>query len=48
MFDCLADQIKHDEHLEVSNRERMVRWLTVAVLSVVIFGGVYYGVQMLQ
>lgn len=48
MFDSLADQIRHDEHLEVSNKERYARWLAVAVLSVVIFGGLYYGIQWLQ
>ena len=48
MFDCLADQIRHDEHLQVSNKERYVRWFAVAVLSVVIFGGLYYGIQWLQ
>jgi len=48
MFDCLADQIRHDEHIQVSNRERMVRWFAVSVLSIAIFGGVYLAVQLLQ
>ena len=48
MFDSLADQIRHDEHLQVSNRQRYIRWFAVAVLSVVIFGGLYYGIQWMQ
>jgi hypothetical protein len=48
MFDSLAEQIRNDEHLQVSNFERAVRWTAVAVLSVVIFGGILFGVQFLQ
>ena len=48
MFDCLADQIRQDEHLQVSNKERYVRWLAVGVLSVVIFGGLYYAISLMQ
>lgn len=48
MFDSLADQMRRDEHLEVSNNERLVRWCVVAVVSVVIFGGLYVGIQLLQ
>jgi hypothetical protein len=48
MFDCLADQIRHDEHLQVSNKERYARWLAVGVLSVMIFGGLYYAISLLQ
>jgi hypothetical protein len=46
MFDSLADQIRHDEHLQVSNSERLVRWLAAAILSVVLFGGLYFGIQL--
>ena len=48
MFDSLADQIRHDEHLQVSNRERYVRWFAVAMLSVVVFGGLYSAISLLQ
>ena len=47
MFDSLADRIREDEHKEVNNTERAVRWVVIAVVSVVIFGGLYYGVRML-
>jgi len=48
MFDSLAEQIKHDEHLQVSNSERMVRWFAVAIFSVLIFGGMYFAVRLLE
>jgi len=48
MFDSLADRIKADDHREVNNTERIIRWAVVAVITVVVFGGLYYGVRMLQ
>ena len=48
MFDCLADQIRQDEHLQVSNKARYVRWFAVGVVSVVIFGGLYYAISLMQ
>lgn len=48
MFDSLAEQIRHDEQEQVSHSERMIRWLAVAVLSIVVFGGLYFGIQVLQ
>jgi hypothetical protein len=45
MFDSLAEQIKHDEHIMVSNAERMLRWLVIALFSVLIFGGVLFSVH---
>ena len=48
MFDSLSDRIKADEHLEVNNTERVIRWAVVIVLSVLLFGGLYFGVRLLQ
>ncbi len=48
MFDSLADRIKADEHQAVNNTERMIRWAVVIVLSVLLFGGLYFGVRMLE
>jgi len=45
MFDCLAEQIKHDEHVMVSNSERMLRWLVIALFSILAFGGVFFSVH---
>jgi len=48
MFDSLADRIREDEHKEVNTTERVLRWIAIAVISVVLFGGLYYGVRMMQ
>ena len=48
MFDSLADRIREDEHSSVNNTERWVRWIVVAVVTILLFGGLYYGVRMLE
>lgn len=48
MFDSLADRMKADDHQEVNNTERIVRWVAVAIISVVLFGGLYFGVRLLE
>ena len=48
MFDSLADRIREDEHAQVNNRERIVRYIIIFVVSVLLFGGLYYGVKMLD
>jgi hypothetical protein len=48
MFDSLADRMKADDRIEVNTTERVIRWLAVAVLSVLLFGGLYFGVRMLE
>ena len=48
MFDSLSDRMKADEHEAVNNTERVVRWIAVVVLSVLLFGGLYFGVRMLE
>ena len=48
MFESLADQIKHDEQERFNSAERFLWWVAVAVVSVVAFGGLYYGIQLLH
>ena len=48
MFDSLEEQMKHDAQAESTPRERLMKWVVVAVSSVVLFGGLYYGVRMLE
>ncbi|HUI81488.1 MAG TPA: hypothetical protein VLY24_26365 [Bryobacteraceae bacterium] len=48
MFDSLAEQMRRDDHLEISNMERAIRWTAVVVLSLAIFGGIFVGVHFLQ
>jgi len=46
MFDSLSDQIKADDRKEVSTRERVLRNTVIAVLSVVLFAGLYLAVRL--
>jgi hypothetical protein len=46
MFDSLSDRIKADE--QVASSERIIRWAVVAVISVLMFGGLYFGVSLLE
>jgi hypothetical protein len=48
MFDSLDDQIKHDINRESTPRERWVRYGVIAVVSVVLFGGLMWTVQALS
>lgn len=46
MFDSLDEQIKHDEHEQESNRDRILKWLVIALISIVVFAGLYLGVRL--
>ena len=48
MFDSLDEQMKMDERKEVSTKEKVIRWTVVAITSVVLFGGLYYGIRFLE
>lgn len=47
MFDSLEEKIKHDNAVEVSRSERIVKALVITVLSILLFGGLYFAVRML-
>jgi hypothetical protein len=46
MFDSLEEQIKKDDQREVSTTERIVKWTAVGIITVLVFGGLYYGVHL--
>ncbi|MEP7364015.1 MAG: hypothetical protein ABI972_12230 [Acidobacteriota bacterium] len=48
MFDSLDEQIKQDDRAASSTKERVLVWLSVAVVSVVVFGGLYMGIRLLD
>ncbi len=48
MFDSLADRIREDEQSQVNKSEKIIRYLIILVVSVLLFGGLYYGVKMLD
>jgi hypothetical protein len=47
MFDSLEEQMKHDAKEASTARERILLWISVAVVSIAVFGGLYYGVRAL-
>jgi hypothetical protein len=48
MFDSLADRMKQDEKQEINSTEKAIRLIAVLVISVLLFGGLYYVVRMLE
>lgn len=48
MFDSLSDQIRDDSRGQNTTRERIVKYLVIAVLSLAAFAGLYFGVRMLE
>jgi hypothetical protein len=48
MFDSLEERIKHDEHEEVSPKERVMHWIAIAAASILVFGGLIIGIKFLE
>jgi len=48
MFDSLDEQIKNDDRKAVSSKEKIMEWVTIAVVSVLVFGGVIYAIRVLE
>lgn len=46
MFETLEDQIKIDEEKATPKSQRMIRWVLIALLSVILFGSLYFGIQL--
>jgi hypothetical protein len=48
MFESLDEQIKLDAHKSTSNTERILRWVLVIAIALIVFGGLYWGMHMMQ
>lgn len=48
MFDSLDEQMKHDDKAVMSNRERVLRWIAIGAISVLVFGGLFVGVRLME
>jgi hypothetical protein len=48
MFESLDEHMKLDDRKEVSPTERMLHWGLGIVVSILVFGGLYWGVHLLQ
>ncbi len=48
MFDSLDEQMKHDAAAQTTPTERMFKWAAVTIVSVLVFGGIYLAIQMME
>lgn len=48
MFDALDETMKRDEAAETTATERYMKWAAVAIASVLLFGGLYIGVRLIE
>ncbi len=48
MFETLDDHIKHDTEQESTRTERLLKWALALVVTVLMLGGLYFGVRMLD
>ena len=48
MFDQLDREVANDRNSELTQRERITRNLLIVLLSVVVFGGIFFGVWFLE
>ncbi len=48
MFDSLDEQMKKDLDKETTKKQRMLMYLVIAVASVLLFGGLYFGVRLIE
>jgi hypothetical protein len=48
MFDSLSDQIRDDSRGQNTTRERMMKYLVIAVLALTVFAGLFFGIRMLE
>lgn len=48
MFDSLDETMKHDEETQTTSRERWMRYVVTAVISVVVVGGLLMSIRMLE
>lgn len=48
MFESLDERIKHDIEMETTRKERILRWVAVAVITVIVVGGLHLGIRMLE
>jgi hypothetical protein len=45
MFESLSEKMKQNEGRAATTSERAVKWAVIAVASVVVFGGLYFAIQ---
>ena len=47
-YEGLDGQIKSDQLEILTQRERMLRWTLIALISVIVVGAIYVGIQLVR
>jgi hypothetical protein len=47
MFTSLDEEMKHDDAMGASPRERAMKWGMIALASILLFGGLYFAIRLL-
>jgi len=47
MFASLDEQMKHDDAAATTSQQRLMKWALIAVAAVVLFGSLYFAIQVL-
>jgi hypothetical protein len=48
MFESLDEQMKHDDAETSTPKQRMLQWVLAGLVTLVVFGGLYLGVRLLE
>ena len=48
MFESLDDRMKHDDQEVTTTKERILKWAVVAVIAVIVFGGLWMGIRLME
>jgi hypothetical protein len=48
MFESLDDRMKHDEQEVTSTKERMLKYAVAGVIAVIVFGGLWMGIRLME
>src|SRR5690349_16775742 len=48
MFEALEDHIRIDEEKATPKSQRLMLWAGVTVVSIILFGALYFGIQLLS
>jgi len=48
MFESLDEQMKLDARKSSSSSERLIRWALIVLVSLIVFGGLYWGVHLAE
>lgn len=48
MFESLDDRMKQDEREVTTPGEKYLKWAVVAVIAVIVFGGLWMGIRLME